>query len=102
MPEHEARVDDLDVVALRLGRQEERVGQRLVLEQEAVVGRDEDVGGVGIGQLLHQVDDVAQRVLHGLEDLALGAGLVPGGVDPVVVDVQDPVGLVELAPLVGG
>ena len=39
--------------------------------------------------------------LDGLEDLPLGAGLVPGGVDPVVVDVQDPVGLVELATLVG-
>ena len=75
--------------------------QRLVLEQEAVVSRDEDVGGVGVGQLLHQVDDVAQRVLDGLEDLPFGAGLVPGGVDPVVVDVQHPVGLVELSPLVG-
>ena len=101
MPQHVAPVDDLDVVALRLGRQEERVGQGLVLEQEAVVGRDEDVGGVGAGQLLHEVDDVAQRVLDGLEDLPFGAGLVAGGVDPVVVDVQDPIGLVELPPLVG-
>ena len=40
-------------------------------------------------------------VLGRLEDLALGARLVAGGVDPVVVDVQDPVGLEELAPLVG-
>ena len=72
-----------------------------VLEQEAVVSRDEDVGGVGAGQLLHEVDDVAQRVFDGFEDLPFGAGLVAGGVDPVVVDVQDSIGLVELSPLVG-
>ena len=101
MPQHVAPVDDLDVVALRLGRQEERVGQGLVLEQEAVVGRDEDVGGVGVGQLLHEVDDVAQRVFDGFEYLPFGARLVTGGVDPVVIDVQDSVGLEELSPLVG-
>ena len=101
VPEDVAAVDDQDVVALRLRRQEERVGQRLVLEQEAVVGGDEDVGGVGVRDLLHQVDDVAQRVLDGLEDLSLGARLVAGGVDAVVVDVQDPVGLEELATLLG-
>ena len=36
--------------------QEELLGQGLVLEQEAVVGGDEDVGGVGVRRLLHQVD----------------------------------------------
>ena len=56
---------------------------------------------LALASLLHQVDNVAQRVLGGLEDLALGARLVAGGVDPVVVDVQDPVVLEELAPLVG-
>ena len=56
---------------------------------------------LALASLLHQVDQLAQRVLDGLEDLAFGAGLVPGGVDPVVVDVQDPVGLVQLAPLLG-
>ena len=101
MPEHVAPVGDHDVVALRLGGEEELVGQRVVLEQEAVVGGDEDVGGVGVRGLLHQVDDVAQRVLDGLEHLPLGAGLVPCGVDPVVVDVQDPVVLEQFAPLFG-
>ena len=78
------------------------VGEGIVLEQEAVVSGDEDVGGVGVGQLLHEVDQLAQGVLDGLEDLPLGARLVAGRVDAVVVDVQDPVALVELAPLVGG
>ena len=45
-----AAVLDLDLVALGLRRQEERRGQGAVLEQEAVVGRDEDVGGVGAGE----------------------------------------------------
>ena len=57
---------------------------------------------LALASLLHQVDEVAQRVLDGLEDLALGAGLVAGRVDAVVVDVQDPVVLEELTPLLGG
>ncbi|MPM53956.1 hypothetical protein SDC9_100728 [bioreactor metagenome] len=66
-----------------------------------MIGRDEDVGGVGAGQLFHQVHEVAKRVVHRLEHLTLGAGFIPRGVDPVVVDVQNPVGLVQFAPLIG-
>ena len=57
---------------------------------------------LAFASLLHQVDQLAQRVLGGLEDLALGARLVAGRVDAVVVDVQDLVALEELAPLVAG
>lgn len=46
MTEDVAAVGDQDVVALRLLRKEELVGQPCVLEQEAVVGGHEDVGGV--------------------------------------------------------
>ena len=81
--------------------EEELLRQRFVLEQEAVVGGDEDVGGVGVRRLLHQVDQLAQRLLGGLEDAALGALLVAGRVDDVVVDVQDAVVLEELATLLG-
>jgi len=57
--EYEATVGDLDVVTLGLRREEELVSQRLILEQEAMIGRDENVGGVGASQLLHQIDDVS-------------------------------------------
>src|SRR5271156_3786447 len=72
MPEDVASVDYFDVITLWLCREVERVGEGVVLEQESMVGRDEDVRGVGVGQLLHEVDDVAQGILNGLEDLPLG------------------------------
>ena len=94
-------VDNQDVVALRLLRKEELVGQLRVLEQEPVVSGHEDVGGVGVRGLLHQVDKVAECILHGLEYLPLGSRLVACSVDSVVVEVQHPVVLEELAPFLG-
>lgn len=100
VPENVAAVDDLDVVALWLSREKERVSECFFLEQESMVSGDENVRGVGAGQLLHEIDDVAQGVLDGLEDLALSARLVSGGVNAIVVDVQDPIGFVKFPTLV--
>ena len=61
---------------------------RAVLVDEAVVRGDDDVAGVGAGQLLHQPDDLLDRLLGGLENLILGRQLVADGVDQVVIDVE--------------
>ena len=64
-----------------------------------MVGGDEDVRGVRVGQPLDQVHQIAQRVVGGLEHLPLGGRLVADCVDPVVVDVQHLVCTVEFAQL---
>ena len=82
--------------------EEELLGQCLVLEEEAVVGGYEDVGGVGVGGLLDQINQLGKCELGGFEDPALGAGLVANRVDDVVEDVQNSVALEHLPPLVCG
>src|ERR1700733_2172901 len=98
--ENVAAIGDLDLVALRERRQVKSVRERRILEQEAVVSRDEDIRRVRVRQSFNQVDQLAQRVLDRLEYLALGPRLVPGRVDAVVVDVQHLILLVQLPQLV--
>ena len=76
-------------------------GSSVVLEQESVICSHEEVRGVGVGRLLDQVDEVTKCVICCFEDLTLGAHLVAGRVNSVVVDVQHLAVLEQFSSLVG-
>ena len=75
--------------------------QVAALVEEAVIGGDEDVVDVGVRQFLHQSDQILDGILAGAEGVWLGGLLVPGGVDLIVVDVEQPVVLDEVPSFTG-
>ena len=86
--QHEAPVVEQKLAATGFAAGEVALLQGSVLVEEAVVGGDQHVGDVGIGQLLEDGDQLVQRLLHGLKDPLLAVALVAYGVNAVVVDVD--------------
>ncbi len=86
--DHKATVALLNIVAAHLYAAEVALLQGTVLVDKAVVGGEQHVGDVGVGQLFDDVDQLFQRGFDGLEDPLFGVPFIAGGVDPVMVDVD--------------
>ena len=65
-----------------------------------MIGGEQDVGGVGVRPLLDQEQQFTEGLVCSLEDGSLGGPLVSGRIDPVMVDVEDLVLLVQFTQFV--
>ena len=77
VPEDETPVAEKDRVTLDLRRGEVALLDRPVLVDEAMIGRHDQVAGVGAVELFDDPDDLFDRVLGGLENALLGSRLSP-------------------------
>ena len=78
-----------------------RRSRRAVLEQEAVIGRDQHLAAVqAVDDLQGQIRQLVDGLAHGLEGPGLGGGLVADGIHRVVIEVDHPMGLDEGPALV--
>ncbi|MNV61791.1 hypothetical protein D3C71_1543150 [compost metagenome] len=86
--QHKTPVTVEDLIALRLTAEEIALLQRMILIDEAMIGSDQQVTGIGVGQLFHQTDQLTERFLGRRKHSLFGITGVAGLVDQVVINVN--------------